>query len=153
MTDFNEVINSVSAPEAVIMLLSIDHASLTNPVRFVADYQDFIHLTNTYSPLAFEVILPTETDTGMPTAQLRMGNLGKELMQALLDTHGLIGSKGTITQVLKSDPDVKQYEITLFLNDINTTDDTLDCRLEYTNIYSTQAFRKTYNPTTAPGLF
>ena len=82
-----------------------------------------------------------------------MGNLGKPLMDALLETHGLIGSRGTITQVLKSDPNVKQYEITLFLNDITTTEDTLDCRLEYTNIYSQQAFRKTYNPTTSPGLF
>lgn len=153
MLTFDENINSVNAPEPILTLIEISHISLTNPARFVNDNVEFTYNSNVFTPLAFRIDMPTQPESGMPEARLKLTNLGSVLMDALLDTQGLVGARCKIRQVMKSDPNNDFFEVDLFLTDIKTTASAIDSRLEYTNIYSSPGFRTLYTIDSAPGLF
>lgn len=95
--------------EATLVLLTVDHADLAEPLRFTSDGVTTSSNGNPFSPLFFEVVLPDQAEGKQPRAVLRIDNTSTEIVQALrsLQTAPTV----TIQIVIASDPDTihKQY--------------------------------------------
>lgn len=152
-TTFKKTVHSVNAPEVPLTLLEINHSGLVTPVRVVNDMQDIVSGGNTYQALNFSISLPNQPETGQAEARLSIDNVGKTLMVWLEASAGGAGATCNLKQVLRSTPDVVEYEVDLFLTDIHVTPDIVSARLSFTDIYNKPALPTKYTSKTAIGLF
>jgi len=150
---YQGVINSTGASEAPLLLLEITHPDLPAPIRVVNDNQDLTHNGDLFTALAFEATLPDEPEEGMPRAQLSVDNVGKEMVGWLEASGGGQGAQVRMMQVLRSAPDVVEWEVTLDLNNISI--DMLRVRgtLTFEDLLNRPAVALTYRPDVAPGLY
>lgn len=146
-------LNATSADEPLLMLLEITHAQLAEPVRVVNDVQDITVEGNLYQACAFQLSLPEESDGRVPQAQLSIDNVGRELMQWLEASAGGAGSQCRVLQLLRSQPDVIEYDITLDMDGIVATQMLVTATLGYVDFLNQQAVAISYRPETAPGVF
>jgi hypothetical protein len=71
-----------ASPDALIWFMQIDHPSLKDPIRVVADVFDYLIDGVLWQKIVFEAQALSDGD-GMPTAQLRMPNVDRVIGQAL----------------------------------------------------------------------
>ena len=143
----------VSAPESARLLLEIDHPSLTAPVRVINDTQDLTSNGETYTAAAFEVTLPEDIADQVPRAALAVDNIGRELTEPINTTQGAEGATARLMAVMRSRPDVVEWEVTLDLFNARITPARITAQLGWENLFATPAVRLTFRPETAPGLF
>lgn len=150
---FTTVANSTAAGEAPRYLLEITHADLVTPIRIVDDTDDLVHQGDTFTAYAFDIVIPDDTAGKLSRARLVIDNIGRELTQWLEASAGGQGAQARIIQVLRSAPDVVEWEMTLDFS--NLAIDLLKCTWElgYEDLLGQQAIALTYRPDTAPGLF
>ena len=152
-SDFKKTINSVSASESPLILLQIDHPNLPDPIRVVNDTEDLTHNGNAYSRFAFRLTMPDDPDTALPQARLELDNVGRELVQWLEAADWNQNTTATITQVMRSRPNVAEYSITMDMSDIQITPNVVSARLGFDNLLGTPGVNVFYTPQTAIGLF
>ena len=152
-TSYNQKVNSVSADEYPLILVQLDHPDLVQPIRVVNDRQDLTHQGNNYTRFSFRFSYPTDPENGIPEARLEMDNVGKELMDWVEAADYGQRTTCTIKQVLRSNPDVAEYEVTMDLTDIKATQYVVSGRLSFEELLSAPGLRVKYTPVTAPGLF
>ena len=148
-----EKINSTSASETPLLLLEIDHPDLPAPVRVVNDNQDLVHQGNTYTAMAFRASLPEDLEEGMPRARLAIDNVGKELVAWLEASGGGQGATVRMIQVLRSTPDIIEWEVTMDLTNLSMTALEVSGVLSFDDLLNRPGVTLTYRPETAPGLF
>lgn len=112
--------NAANTSEAFLVLLTIEHASLAEPIRVTTDQIDTLSsgvkgvISNgvEYVGFPFEIILPDENENTLPRATLRLDNVDRTIVQAVRS----ITSAPDVTMqvVLASDPDTVEAEITNF---------------------------------------
>ncbi len=78
--------------EAFLILLTIDHADFTVPIRVVNNTEDVTSNGEVYVAFPFSLTLPDEDENREVTAKLTIDNVSREITQALR----LIGSPPTI---------------------------------------------------------
>lgn len=90
--------------EAFLPLLTISHATLPVPYRFVANTVNIVSRGNVYTATPINVVLPDESDDNAPRARLSVDNVGRTVTAALrsIDTPLAV----LIEIVLASAPDV-----------------------------------------------
>ncbi len=152
-TKLKETVNSVSASEAPLTLLEIDHADLSTPIRVVNDNQDLVHLTNTFTAMAFRITLPDDLEQGAPRAQIAIDNIGKELVSWLETSAGGQGATVRIIQVLRSLPDIVEWDVTMNLTDITINQREVTGQLGFSDVMDLPGVPLRYRPEIAPGLF
>lgn len=152
-TTLHETVNSVSAAEAPLLLLEIDHPDLSQPIRVVNDNQDLVHQGNTFVAMAFRARLPDDLEQGLPRAILSVDNVGKEMVSWLEASNGGQGATCRMIQVLRSAPDVVEWETTLNLTDLRITQTEVTGSLGYEDLLNMPGVRLRYRPEVAPGLF
>ncbi len=150
---FKEKSNSTGADEAPLYLLEIDHADLSSPVRVVNDNQDLVSNGNTFVAMAFRVTLPDDLQHGLPHAKLSVDNIGRELTQWLESSGGGKGATVRIMQVLRSDPDTLEFDITMDLSNVSMSMSQITGTLGFEDLLNRPAVPLTYRPDTTPGLF
>lgn len=155
---FREVINRTSAPEAPLTLLEISHADLATPVRVVNDNQDITSNGETFTALAFRPVFPDDFEKQIPRAQLSVDNVGKgpdgnSLAGWLEASGGGEGATVRMMQVLRSDPDTIEWEVTLDLTNVRVSLLEIIGDMGYTDILNRQGVQLTYRPDIAPGIF
>jgi len=69
--------------ECFILLVTIDHADLSVPIRVSSDGVDTISRSNTFVSFPFDITLPTDSDEGPPTAKLVIDNVDRQIVQAV----------------------------------------------------------------------
>jgi len=77
---------SIFAPEtdlAWIVLLTISHASLTDDIRVARNTEDVISNGETYIGFPFEISLPQEREDSPPRVTLEIGNVDRQIVQAV----------------------------------------------------------------------
>jgi Domain of unknown function (DUF1833) len=102
-------LTEVSAQEcqtAWLVLLTLEHAALDQPIRVTSDAVTTISNGNTYSPFPFEVTLPDDVEGRAPQARLRIDNTSQEIVAML---RGLT-SPLKIQIVRSAAPDVVERE-------------------------------------------
>lgn len=145
--------NATSGADPILILLEIDHVDLSVPIRVVNDTQDLVHQGNTFTAMAFRAVLPDDLEQGASRARLAIDNVGRDLMTWLESSGG--GREATVRmiQVLRSAPDVVEWEVTMDL--INVSADALEVsgELGFDNLLDRPAVALTYTPASQPGIF
>lgn len=152
-TAFRGTVNSTSAREAPLLLLEITHPGLASPLRVVNDTQDLVSNANTYTALPFRARLPDDLEQGLPRAELSIDNIGKELVQWLEASGGGQGASCRMMQVMRSAPNVIEFEITLDLTNLHMDAMQVSGTLGFENLLDRPACTWVYKPEIAPGLF
>lgn len=152
-TNFHETVNSVNADEFPLVCVEIEHASLGSTVRIVNDTDDLTHSGDVYTALNFRVKLPNQPETGRVSASLEVDNNAKELVDWIDSSNGANGAQVTFHQVLRSNPNVSEYDVILYATNVQITPDIVSMELSFTDIYNRACLPTTYNRTTAKGLF
>jgi len=146
-------IAATSADEPLLMLLEIDHKDLDIPVRVVRDTQDITLHGDLYQLCEFECTLPDDVDGQVPKAQLKVDNIGRDLTQWMDVSNGGNGATCRIIQMLRSEPDTIQYELTMDLTGLSIDQYSLTGELGFTDTLNLPAVAIRFDPRTAPGLF
>lgn len=99
----------VSSDEVWLLLMEINHESLSTPKYFVNNTEDIISDGVTYQAFPFKVVFGQDTGDKLPSVRLTFDNITRELIN-------LIGSitdspNITIKLILASSPDITEVEI------------------------------------------
>lgn len=152
-SEYKSTISSVSAPEAPLVLLEITHPLLTSPIRVVSDSQDIESNGNIFIAYPFEFIPPDDFENQAPRASLSIDNAGKDLMYWIETSGGGRGSIVKIMSIMRSQPDLVEWDITMELSNVRATTPSVSADLGYENLYSKPAISKKFRPDNSPGLF
>ena len=89
--------------EAFFKLLTIDHDLLATPLRFVDREIGLVSAGNTYIGSAFEIDLPDDGPDGLPTVQLGIDNVDRQIVDTLRTLQAPFTARLDI--VREADPD------------------------------------------------
>lgn len=139
----------------MLLLITIDHAELAQPYRFVQDTVDLTHGGETYTAAAFEISLPDETEQGIPEVQLRLDNVDREAMTWLRTVTGpptvsLELVHKTAAGATSSELGPINFRLTRAPYDAHSVEGVLGYEADYLN---EPAVVHRFDPTVAPGLF
>ena len=152
-SEYKSTLAKVSAQEAPILLLEIDHPQLTTPVRVVNDTEDITSNGNLYIACPFRYVLPDDFEGQIPKAKISIDNVGRDLMYWIETSNGGNGSIVTFKQIMRSRPDLVEAEIEMQLQAVSTTMREITAELGYENLLSKPAVSMAYRPENSPGLF
>lgn len=152
-SEYKSTLALVSAPEAPIMLMEIDHPALSSPVRVVNDTQDITSNGNLYIACPFRYVLPDDFEGQIPKAKISVDNVGRDLMYWIETSNGGNGSIVTFKQIMRSRPDLVEAEIEMQMQAVSATMKEISAELGYENLLSKPAVSMAYRPENSPGLF
>lgn len=147
------VLNATSADEPLLELIEITHADLVVPARFVNDTVEITSNGALFHATSFRLTRPDDVDEQTPTAKLAVDNVGRELTQWLEVSNGGKGARCRILAVLRSDPDVRQFDMTLDLSGISINNIEVSSTLGFQNTLMQPAVAVRYDTITAPAMF
>jgi len=146
-------LNATSAEEPVLELIEITHPDLAVPARFVNDTQNITCQGNLFYATQFRLTRPDDVDQQTPQATLAVDNIGRELTQWLEVSNGGKGAKCRIMAVLRSEPDIRQFDMILDLTGISINNLEVSGILGFQNTLMQPAVTVRYDPLTSPGLY
>ncbi len=88
--------------EVYLVLLEIDHTTLGTPLRFVNNDADVTSGGNVYTAYPFMPVLPDDQDSREPTAEIRIDNVSRELIDEIRSIADPLTM--TLSVVLESSP-------------------------------------------------
>lgn len=144
---------ATSADEPFLVMLEITHPDLVAPIRVVNDVVDLVSNGNTYIALPFRVTLPDDIRGQIPTASLEIDNIGRELTRWLEVSGGGQGAKCRILQVMRSNPNLIEFNILLDLTNLSITNEVVSGSLGFVNTLGQVSTTINFTPTTAPALW
>jgi hypothetical protein len=150
---YKSTLAAVSAPEAPLILMEISHADLAAPVRVVNDTQNIVSNGDTFIAAPFRGVLPDDVEGQLARARIAIDNVGRDLMYWIEASSGGQGAEVRLMQVMRSRPDLIEWEVTLDLMNVRATMAEVSGELGYENVYMRPAVQLRYDPQTAPGLF
>ena len=150
---YKSTLAQTSAPETPLILLEITHPDLALPVRVVNDTQDVTSNGDLYVAVPFRCELPDDLENQQPKARLAIDNVGRDLVYWLEISGGGEGSSVHVMQIMRSTPDVVEWEITMQLANVRITQAEVSGELNFENLFGRPAVAVQYRPDTAPGVF
>jgi len=144
---------ATSADEPFLVAIEISHADLTVPARFVNDSQNIVIEGNEFFATAFRVALPDDKDQQLPQARLEVDNVGRDLTQWLEFSRGGKGARCRLIQILRSDPNVIEFDMTMDLTGLVIDNMTVSGLLGFQNTLGQTAVAVRFDPLTSPGLW
>jgi hypothetical protein len=139
--------------EAFLVLLELDHASLAAPIRVTSDAVPTVRGADTFLPFPFEVTIPDEPEGTPPSAELKIDNVDRSILEAI---EGLDGNALDVTIVVvpASAPNTTAAgPIVLSLVNIRANALTVEGSLAFEPVLF-QSFPATlFGPSLFPGLF
>jgi hypothetical protein len=150
---YKSTLAATSAPEAPLVLLEITHPGLSIPVRVVNDTENIVSNGIEFIRCAFRCLLPDDLENQLPKATLEVDNVGRDLMYWIELSEGGYGAQARFMQVMRSRPDLIEYEITMDMTDVKATVKTVSATLGYDNIFTRPTVMVRYDPFTSPGVF
>ena len=150
---FKSTLAEVNATESPLILIEINHEDLDQPVRVVNDTTDITSNGDLYIAYPFKCVLPDDYENQLPKAQIVVDNIGRDLMYWIETTGGGQDSTCTFKQILRSNPDLVEWEVTMALFNVQVTMQNIVAELGFENLFNKPAISRRYQPSTAPGLF
>ena len=117
-------------------------------IKIVNNNEDINGFTGT----AFEVQKPTQPDSGVPTSNIVISNIGTQLSQTITSSTNLEGTKVKFEHALLSSPTTIEWSIELNLTNITVSANSISGRLSFTDVYNKPVLTQYYDQWTAPGL-
>ncbi len=90
------------APEtgdAFLILLTITHATLEEPIRVTSDAVDTVSRGETFVAFPFDLVLPDDGEGRAPRAKLTIDNVDRTIVQAV---RGLTSSPGVLIEIVRA---------------------------------------------------
>ena len=137
----------------VQVLLKIDHAALSAPVRLVNDTRNLVTLGDTYIGLLFSVTLPNDKAREVPRAKLQMDNTGRELTAELERLPPGAALMATLMIVHRSTPGVVDYQFMAPLSGLRVDQSAVSATMGPDDLMRRPATLLRFDPVTAPALF
>ena len=138
--------------EVFLVLLTLDHADLGAPLRFVNNDEDVISGGATFTAFPFDFVDAPESDESRGAAQLRIDNVDRVIAETL---RGLLTPPSvTVEIVLASDPDTIERRFDgLFLVSASWDAASVSGTIALVEDEDEPACMWIFTPASAPGLF
>jgi len=151
-TTFTRVAFAQRTTTAVIELLTLEHSSLTAPIRLARNYSDIASRGNTYTGCQFDLTWPQDRENEPPQAELRYQNVSRDLVAAIRTLRTPMTA--TIEVILSSAPDVVEASYAGLSVIANSYDrDVVDFMLSFERFMQESFPAKTFGPANFPGIF
>jgi len=149
-----QAVYSQQTEEVFLMLLEISHDDIGPPTSlyFVNNYEDIYSNGQTYTGWPFEIHLPGDFDDQLPSIQLSIGNVAREIVDEIrtLNTAPDI----TLSVVLASSPNtVEAGPFEMKLRNVNYDAMVISGDLQGEDILNEPFPGHFYTPGNFPGLF
>lgn len=139
--------------EVFLVCLKISHDDLASPLRFVNNTEPVTRSDGEYLPAAFEFRLPNDSEDNVPTAEISIDNVDRQIIEAI---RGLKKAPQLeVNIVLASSPNTVEvgpveFKLKQFRYDAQTISGTLGYEEDFLN----QGFPKyKFSPRLTPGIF
>lgn len=150
---YKSTLAEVSAEESPLILLEIDHPELTQPVRVVNDMTDVTSNGDIYIAFPFRCVLPDDFENQLPKARLSIDNVSRDLMFWIETTGGGQGSTATFKQIMRSNPNLIEWQIQMSLFNVTVNMQEISAELGFENLFGKPAVTFKYRPDNSPGLW
>jgi len=150
---YKSTLAEVSAEESPLILLEIDHPELTQPVRVVNDMTDVTSNGDIYIAFPFRCVLPDDFENQLPKARLSIDNVSRDLMFWIETTGGGQGSTATFKQIMRSNPNLIEWQIQMSLFNVTVNMQEISAELGFENLFGKPAVTFKYRPENSPGLW
>ena len=144
---------SGTSGEEPVYLLEITHPQLGSPIRVVRDNLELVSNGNLFIAMAFDIALPDDVHGRLSRVPLTIDNVGRELTQWLDASNGGVGAQVRVMQVMRNDPNVIEFDVTLDLLNVKQNASKVTGELGYENTLGLPALVASYRPDNSPGLF
>lgn len=146
-------VNKLNADEATLVLLEINHSSLSEPIRFVHDSIDLVSNGNNYIAMPFKIVRQSDVQGELPKVQLIVNNVGRTLVKWVDSTGGGRGASVKIMLARRSTPNTIEETLNLEIDRVVTTIQTIAIDLIIQNNLNKRSVKMIYDSKTASGLF
>jgi hypothetical protein len=139
--------------EAFIVLLTLSHPTLANPIRVCSDGQALISNGNTYVAFPFRISLPAEAEGAPPTTELEIDNVDRSIVKAVREATGE-PIQISMSVVLASSPNtIEAGPFDFTLRNVEYDASVVRGQLQYEDILNEPYPGDTMTPSRFPGLF
>lgn len=138
--------------EAVIVLLTLSHALLPEPIRVTSNGEDVTSEGQLYLRFPFDITLPPESDDAPPQVQLRIDAVDQRIVTSIRELQG--APTVQIALALASSPDVletRPYAFTLREAEYDAGE--ITGTLMYEPVLDEPYPGWQFSPSTTPGVF
>lgn len=139
--------------DGFLLLVLMDHAALSGPVRIARDTRDHVIGGITFIGLPLEVQLPQDVAQEASRAQLRIDNVGRDLVGELESLPPGASLDVTLRVVSRAAPATVEWE---FIDGASVAEADLPAvvlTLGDDSVMRRNAVGLRYDPSTAPGIF
>jgi phage-related protein len=150
--DFREAIYAQETNEVFLVLITIDHADLDDPLRLVNNSVSVVSRGNTYYAAPIQVVLPTDAEGEVPRARLVVDNVDRTIVAAVR----AISSAPTVTLEIVKGSDLDTVEAAyndLQLKDVRYDSLVVEGELNQENFLTEPFPSGAFTPGFFPGLF
>lgn len=145
-------VNAPETDEVFLVLLTVDHAGLAQPIRVTSDAVDTMSRGETFVAFPFELTLPEDGEDRPPRARLRIDNVDRQIVKAVRS----IASAPTVLMeiVRAAEPDTVEAVFPDFrLRDVIYDALTVEGELTLESFLAEPYPAATFSPADFPGLF
>jgi hypothetical protein len=134
-----------------LVLLEIDHSSLSEPIRVCNNKVNIMSNGEDYIGFPFEIILPDSKEDSPPTSKLRIDNVSREIGQAIR----LISSPPSVTikVVRQETPDVIEAEFSgMYMTNVSYDAFSVEADLQFEDLTKEPYPYLTFSPALFRGI-
>lgn len=145
-------VHAAETEEAFLVLLTLSHDDLSEPIRVTSDAVDTISRGETFVAFPFDLSLPDDDEGHAPRARLAIDNVGREIVQAV---RALASPPTVLMEIVRAaEPDTVEARFA----DFRLTNVTYDAHLVQGELsvedFTTEPFpANVFSPGGFPGLF
>lgn len=151
--NYYDVIQSLEPSESPLDVIEFSHPA-SETVRLINDNEDLLSKGKRYIACSMGVSWPDDQDNGQPRATFTIDNIGNMFSRLMEDTNGLVGSKVSISRVLRSAPDILEGTVSgLTISQVNLNMSKLQFQLTHDDTLNIVAVPEVFRHETTPGLF
>jgi len=150
--DFRKEFYAPQTGEALITLLKVFHAESGVDLRLCNNHTDIVHNGETFSALNFRIMIPPDTEEGMPKVSLSIDNVDRQIVHAARTVH----TPMNIEMAIVLSNDVNTVEMGWFeflLRNVRYDRYTVSGDLWYEDVMNDRFPKDEFIPSLFPGLF
>ncbi|MDH3997702.1 MAG: DUF1833 domain-containing protein [Desulfuromonadales bacterium] len=147
-----EAIYAQQTDQVFLLLLTIDHADLTTPIRVANNNEAIVSRGDNYVAYPFQINLPPDRDEQISQVTLSIDNVDRQIVQAVRS----LGSSPSVSLevILASDPNyVEAGPFDFSLKSVDYDALTVSGTLGFEDLLNEPFPGDTFSPAEFPGLF
>lgn len=138
--------------QAFVILMTITHPMLDDPIRVTNNAVDLISGGNTYIAYPFMVSLPNEQEDQIPSVRLTIDNVSRNLTEAVESISSAATVAFSVVRAAEADV-IEAGPWTFKLRNVTYDAFSLEGTIDSEDILNEPFPAPIYNPETTPGLF